>query len=136
MTTTVQPTSLTELQAITGAATAASPILRSSIASERMSWLQASAESLAAASGGPVSVVGGDTASALAAGCPVIVKAHAGHPELSRRTAQLAGDALGAAGAPAGTLALIEGRDAGNALVQHPVVQAAGFTGSLGGGRA
>ena len=82
------------------------------------------------------SVAGGDTASALAAGCPVIVKAHSGHPELSRRTAEIVAAALEAAGAPAGSLALIEGRDAGNALVQHPVVQAAGFTGSLGGGRA
>ena len=82
------------------------------------------------------SVAGGDTASALAAGCPVIVKAHSGHPELSRRTAEIVAAALESAGAPAGSLALIEGRDAGNALVQHPVVQAAGFTGSLGGGRA
>src|SRR5690606_27865031 len=44
--------------------------------------------------------------------------------------------ALTAAGAPAGSLALVEGREAGNALVQHPAVQAAGFTGSLSGGRA
>ncbi|MEU1972642.1 aldehyde dehydrogenase (NADP(+)) [Microbacterium sp. NPDC019599] len=82
------------------------------------------------------SVAGGDTASALAAGCPVVVKAHSGHPELSRRTAEIVAAALEAAGAPAGSLSLVEGRDAGNALVQHPVVQAAGFTGSLGGGRA
>ena len=82
------------------------------------------------------SVAGGDTASALAAGCPVIVKAHSGHPELSRRTAEIVAAALESAGAPAGSLALIEGRDAGNALVQHPVIRAAGFTGSLGGGRA
>ncbi|SIT89860.1 aldehyde dehydrogenase (NADP(+)) [Microbacterium sp. RU33B] len=82
------------------------------------------------------SVCGGDTASALAAGAPVIVKAHSGHPELSRRTAEIAANALVAAGAPDGSLQLIEGREAGNALVQHPVVQAAGFTGSLSGGRA
>jgi len=82
------------------------------------------------------SVCGGDTASALAAGNPVIVKAHSGHPEMSRRTAEIAAAALEAAGAPAGSLALIEGREAGNALVRHPVVQAAGFTGSLSGGRA
>ncbi|QAY59096.1 aldehyde dehydrogenase (NADP(+)) [Microbacterium protaetiae] len=82
------------------------------------------------------SVCGGDTASALAAGNPVIVKAHSGHPELSRRTAAIAVEALAAAGAPEGSLALVEGREAGNALVQHPVVQAAGFTGSLAGGRA
>lgn len=82
------------------------------------------------------SVAGGDTASALAAGNPVIVKAHSGHPELSRRTAEIVAAALEAAGAPAGSLALVEGREAGNTLVQHPVIQAAGFTGSLGGGRA
>jgi NADP-dependent aldehyde dehydrogenase len=82
------------------------------------------------------SVAGGDTASALASGNPVVVKAHSGHPELSRRTAQIVSDALEAAGAPAGSLSLVEGREAGNALVQHPVIQAAGFTGSLSGGRA
>ncbi|WP_404434726.1 aldehyde dehydrogenase (NADP(+)) [Microbacterium lacus] len=82
------------------------------------------------------SVAGGDTASALASGAPVIVKAHSGHIELSRRTAEIVADALVAAGAPVGSLALVEGREAGNALVQHPVIQAAGFTGSLSGGRA
>ncbi|MCT9819790.1 aldehyde dehydrogenase (NADP(+)) [Microbacterium sp. W1N] len=82
------------------------------------------------------SVCGGDTASAWAAGNPVIVKAHSGHPELSRRTAEVAIAALRAAGAPEGSLALVEGREAGNALVQHPAVAAAGFTGSLSGGRA
>lgn len=82
------------------------------------------------------SVCGGDTASALASGNPVVVKAHSGHPELSRRTAEIAADALEGAGAPAGSIALVEGREAGNALVQHPVIQAAGFTGSLSGGRA
>jgi NADP-dependent aldehyde dehydrogenase len=82
------------------------------------------------------SVCGGDTASALAAGNPVIVKAHSGHLGLSLRTAELASAALSAAGAPVGSLALVEGREAGNALVQHPVIRAAGFTGSLSGGRA
>ena len=82
------------------------------------------------------SVAGGDTASALAAGNPVVVKAHSGHPRLSERTAAIVAGALEAAGAPAGSLALVEGREAGNALVQHPSIQAAGFTGSLSGGRA
>ena len=82
------------------------------------------------------SVAGGDTASALASGNPVIVKAHSGHPELSRRTAEVVIAALRAAGAPDGSFALVEGREAGNALVQHPVIQAAGFTGSVSGGRA
>ena len=82
------------------------------------------------------SVAGGDTASALAAGNPVIVKAHSGHPELSRRTAAVVRDALTRAGAPEGSFALVEGREAGNALVRHPAIRAAGFTGSVSGGRA
>lgn len=82
------------------------------------------------------SVCGGDTVSAWAAGNPVIVKAHSGHPRLSARVAELASEALAAAGAPDGSLALVTGREAGNALVPHPVIQAAGFTGSLSGGRA
>ena len=82
------------------------------------------------------SVAGGDTASALAAGCPVIVKGHSAHPRLSRRTAELVASALAAAGAPEGVFGHVEGREAGVALVQHPEVRAVGFTGSLHGGRA
>jgi NADP-dependent aldehyde dehydrogenase len=82
------------------------------------------------------SVAGGDTASALAAGCPVVVKAHSGHPGLSVRCGQLVREALAGAGAPDGTFAVLHGTDAGRALVKHPAIMAAGFTGSLGGGRA
>lgn len=82
------------------------------------------------------SVLGGDTASALAAGCSVVVKAHEGHPELSRRTAAIADEALTAAGAPPALLGVVEGRECGALLVQHPSVRAVGFTGSLAGGRA
>ena len=82
------------------------------------------------------SIAGGDTASALAAGCPVVVKAHPGHPGLSVRCGQIVIRALAAAGAPAGTFAVVHGLDAGRALVQHPAIAAAGFTGSLAGGRA
>ncbi|MEN2742370.1 aldehyde dehydrogenase family protein [Microbacterium sp. X-17] len=82
------------------------------------------------------SVAGGDTASALAAGCPVVVKAHPGHPELSRRTAAHIAEAVHAAGLPAGVFSLVEGFDSGPALVQHPAIAAVGFTGSLAGGRA
>ncbi|MCI9888250.1 aldehyde dehydrogenase (NADP(+)) [Micrococcales bacterium 31B] len=82
------------------------------------------------------SVAGGDTASALAAGCPVIVKAHSGHLELSRATAAVVSRALAAAGAPEGLFALVEGREVGVALVQHPRIAAVGFTGSVPGGRA
>ncbi|QVQ50258.1 aldehyde dehydrogenase (NADP(+)) [Spiractinospora alimapuensis] len=82
------------------------------------------------------SVPGGDTASALAAGCPVVVKAHESHPLTSR----LCGEALSAAatrvGAPDGTVQLVYGREAGAQLVQHPAIAAVGFTGSLNGGKA
>ncbi|QJU55698.1 aldehyde dehydrogenase (NADP(+)) [Herbiconiux sp. KACC 21604] len=82
------------------------------------------------------SVAGGDTASALAVGCPVIVKAHPGHPELSRRTGELVTGALRAAGAPEGVFAVVEGYEAGLALVDDPAIRAVAFTGSLAGGRA
>ncbi|GAB6856341.1 aldehyde dehydrogenase (NADP(+)) [Microbacterium xylanilyticum] len=82
------------------------------------------------------SVLGNDTASALAAGCPVVVKAHPGHPELSRRVAAIAREALVAAGGPADALVLVEGMAEGTALVRHPLVRAVGFTGSTRGGRA
>jgi acyl-CoA reductase-like NAD-dependent aldehyde dehydrogenase len=82
------------------------------------------------------SVAGGDTASALAAGCPVVVKAHPSHPALSEHVGRLVAGALAKAGAPDGVFAVVFGTEAGRALVQHPAVTAAGFTGSLQGGRA
>ncbi len=82
------------------------------------------------------SVAGGDTASALAAGCPVVLVAHPGHPELSDATAQVVTEALEGAGAPAGAFAMTRGLETGQALIQDPRVTAGAFTGSLGGGRA
>ena len=81
------------------------------------------------------SVAGGDTAAALAAGCPVIVKAHSGHPLLSVRTAQVVAKALEAAGAPVGTLQLISGQAAGVAMLNDPRIAAGSFTGSIRAGR-
>ncbi|TDB87774.1 aldehyde dehydrogenase (NADP(+)) [Actinomadura sp. KC216] len=78
------------------------------------------------------SVAGGDTASAWAAGCPVVVKAHPGHPRLSRRTAEV----IGAAGLPDGVFGLIEGEDVGVEALRHPGIAAAAFTGSQRGGLA
>jgi NADP-dependent aldehyde dehydrogenase len=75
------------------------------------------------------SVPGGDTASALAAGCPVVLKAHPSHPA----TAQLCHAVLSGAGAP---VYLVHGVDAGKVLVTHPAIRAVGFTGSQAGGRA
>jgi NADP-dependent aldehyde dehydrogenase len=82
------------------------------------------------------SVAGGDTASALAAGCPMLLKASPSHPELSTATGDLVTDALTEAGAPAGIFAVVRGFETGTALVQDPRIRAAAFTGSLRGGRA
>lgn len=84
------------------------------------------------------SVAGGDTASALAAGCPVVVKGHSAHPGTSEIVAHAIAAAVKACGMPRGVFSLIQGgrRDVGEALVQHPMINAVGFTGSLGGGRA
>ena len=82
------------------------------------------------------SVAGTDTAAALAAGCPVIVKANPGHPRLSERTAAIVTAALDATGAPAGTFALVHGEEEGRAVLTDPRIKAAAFTGSLRGGRA
>jgi NADP-dependent aldehyde dehydrogenase len=82
------------------------------------------------------SVAGGDTASALAAGCPVLVKAHPGHPRLSERTAELVASAAERAGAPAGVFDVFFGLDEGRSAVVDPRVKACGFTGSITGGRA
>ena len=81
------------------------------------------------------SVAGGDTASALAAGCPVIVKAHSGHPQLSTETARVIIGALAAAGAPAGTLQVITGRASGVDMLGDPRIRAGSFTGSIRAGR-
>ncbi|WP_432053933.1 aldehyde dehydrogenase (NADP(+)) [Streptomyces sp. bgisy022] len=82
------------------------------------------------------SVPGGDTASALAAGCPVVVKAHPDHPALSELVAAVLRRAAARHGVPAGVVGLVHGFDAGVELVRHPLVTAAGFTGSVRGGRA
>lgn len=82
------------------------------------------------------SVPGGDTASALAAGCPVVVKAHPDHPETSELAAQAIRAAAGKAGLPADVLVVIHGYQAGGDLVRHPLIAAVGFTGSIPGGRA
>ncbi len=84
------------------------------------------------------SVLGGDTASALAAGCPVVVKGHPAHPGLSRRTAALAQEAVRAQGLPPGVFQFVEGGsvDVGVALVKAPAIAAVAFTGSFKGGTA
>ncbi|GAA2955912.1 aldehyde dehydrogenase (NADP(+)) [Kitasatospora cinereorecta] len=82
------------------------------------------------------SVPGGDTASALAAGCPVVVKAHPDHPATSELCASLLRRAAARHGLPEDVVSVVHGFDAGVELVKHPLVGAAGFTGSIRGGRA
>jgi NADP-dependent aldehyde dehydrogenase len=82
------------------------------------------------------SVAGGDTASALAAGCPVVVKAHPDHPALSELVAGVLRRAAAEHGIPEGVVGLVHGFEAGVELIRHPLVAAAGFTGSVRGGRA
>ena len=84
------------------------------------------------------SVAGGDTASAFAAGCPVIVKAHHAHPGAAELIGALIIEAVRECGLPEGTFSLLfgEGREVGSLLVKHPAVKAVGFTGSRSGGRA
>ncbi|WP_099865834.1 aldehyde dehydrogenase (NADP(+)) [Pararhizobium haloflavum] len=84
------------------------------------------------------STAGGDTASALAAGCPVVVKGHPAHPGTAQHVAEAIDAAIRAEDMPPGVFSLIHGSTnaLGEALVSHPLIRAIGFTGSLGGGRA
>ena len=84
------------------------------------------------------STAGGDTAAALAAGCPVVVKGHSAHPGTGEIISEAIHAAIRKCGVHPGVFSNIQGgkRDVGTALVQHPLIKAVGFTGSLGGGRA
>jgi 2,5-dioxopentanoate dehydrogenase len=84
------------------------------------------------------SVAGGDTASALAAGCPVVVKGHPAHPGTSAIISEAISAAVAACGLPGGVFSMVQdgGLAVGQALVTHPLIVAVGFTGSLRGGRA
>lgn len=84
------------------------------------------------------STAGGDTAAALAAGCPVVVKGHPAHPGTAEVVAQAIAAAIKSCGIHTGVFSLVQSnsREAGEALVTHPLIQAVGFTGSLGAGRA
>ncbi|MDR9437970.1 MAG: aldehyde dehydrogenase (NADP(+)) [Halomonas sp.] len=84
------------------------------------------------------SVAGGDTASALAAGCPVVVKAHSAHPGTSELVGRAVQKAVASCGLPEGVFSLLfgSGKEIGQALVADPHIQAVGFTGSRSGGLA
>jgi 2,5-dioxopentanoate dehydrogenase len=85
-----------------------------------------------------ISVAGNDTASGLAAGCPVVVKAHPAHPGTSELVAGAIVNAVSASNLPEGVFSMLHGRshEVGLGLVRHPLTKAVGFTGSLRGGRA
>jgi acyl-CoA reductase-like NAD-dependent aldehyde dehydrogenase len=84
------------------------------------------------------STAGGDTASALAAGCPVVVKGHPSHPGTTAVVAREMSAAVADAGLPEGTFAVLQssGVEVGEALVDEPAIAAVGFTGSFAGGKA
>ena len=84
------------------------------------------------------STAGGDTASALAAGCPVVFKGHPGHPGTGELVARAIDAAIKRTGMPSGTFGFVQSNtnEAGEALVRHPLIRAVGFTGSYGGGKA
>ena len=84
------------------------------------------------------SVAGGDTASALAAGCPVVVKAHSAHPGTSELVGKAVQAAVASSGLPEGVFSMLhgDGRTVGQGLVSHPAIKAVGFTGSRQGGMA
>jgi NADP-dependent aldehyde dehydrogenase len=84
------------------------------------------------------SVAGGDTVSALAAGCPVVFKAHPAHPGTSELVGLAIQRAVQRTGMPDGTFSMVNGRstEVGMALVRHPLIKAIGFTGSFFGGKA
>ncbi|SPC18362.1 Alpha-ketoglutaric semialdehyde dehydrogenase [Cupriavidus oxalaticus] len=84
------------------------------------------------------SVAGGDTASALAAGCPVVVKAHSAHPGTSELVGRAVQQAVAELDLPEGTFSLLfdAGREVGQSLVADPRIRAVGFTGSRAGGTA
>ncbi|HOC16813.1 MAG TPA: aldehyde dehydrogenase (NADP(+)) [Vicinamibacterales bacterium] len=85
-----------------------------------------------------ISVGGGDTVSALAAGCPVVAKAHPGHPGTSELLGRAIVSAAEKSGVPAGVFGMVQGRghEVGLALVRHPLTRVVAFTGSQAGGRA
>lgn len=80
--------------------------------------------------------LGHDTGSAVAAGCPVVVKGHPAHPLTHARLSEVAQAALAGAGAPEGLLGTVTGFDAGPSLVLHPAIRTVAFTGSQRGGMA
>ncbi|MEU6128453.1 aldehyde dehydrogenase (NADP(+)) [Saccharopolyspora sp. NPDC047091] len=82
------------------------------------------------------SAPGGDTVSALAAGCPVVIKAHSSHPALAQLTFRAMTTAAQRVGAPEGLLGIVFGTAAGAELIAHPAIKGVGFTGSAGGGAA
>ncbi|MGI5520093.1 aldehyde dehydrogenase (NADP(+)) [Micromonospora sp. CA-259024] len=82
------------------------------------------------------SVAGGDTASALAAGCPTVLKAHPSHPLTSHASAEAIASAVREVGGPEGVIAIVYGEQAGRSLVRHPAIRAAALTGSVGAARA
>jgi acyl-CoA reductase-like NAD-dependent aldehyde dehydrogenase len=117
------------VDAVVATAAAAAEPMAAVPPATRAGWLTAIADAVEA-DAEPLAAL------ALAAGCPVVVKAHPAHPRLSARLAEIAGEAMAGAGVTTGPFGIVHGFDAGTRLVSHPAVRAVGFTGSLAGGLA
>lgn len=104
----------------------------------RRSWVALGPVAVFGASNFPFAFgeLGGDTASALAAGCTVVVKEHPAHPQLAQRVIEISQNAITAAGFSKDILLSVRGFQAGGELVKHPLITACGFTGSQIAGRA
>src|SRR5215212_970913 len=104
---------------------------------ERARFLETIATSILDIGDALIDRAGGDTASALAAGCPVVVKGHPAHPGTSELVGQAIQAAVASSGLPEGVFSLLLGEiETGSALVADPHIKAVGFTGSRGGGMA
>jgi acyl-CoA reductase-like NAD-dependent aldehyde dehydrogenase len=117
------------VDAVVATAAAAAEPMAAVPPATRAGWLTAIADAVEA-DAEPLAAL------ALAAGCPVVVKAHPAHPRLSARLAEIAGEAMAGAGVTTGPFGIVHGFDAGTRLVSQPTVRAVGFTGSLAGGLA
>jgi NADP-dependent aldehyde dehydrogenase len=104
----------------------------------RRSWVSLGPVAVFGASNFPFAFgeLGGDTASALAAGCTVVVKEHPAHPQLAQRVIELSQNAIVAAGFSKDILLSVRGFESGSTLVKHPLISACGFTGSQVAGKA
>src|SRR5205807_715627 len=131
------PPTAEEIELAVQLAAQAFPVYRHTSGRERAAFLRKIAENIEAVAPEIMERAGGDTASALASGNPVIVKAHGAHPGTSELVGRALQDAVRQCGLPEGVFSLLfgSGSQVGTTLMKHPLVKAGGFTGSRIAGR-